>query len=136
MDMFSLRTIAIAAAAVIALGTTAAAAPKSLTIQMKALNGSGQNGSALLTQETDGVRVLVHLDNTPKGVAEPTHIHIGTCGHINKAPEYALANTVAGTSLSTVRGITLIDLLKGKYAINVHKSAADLSHYVSCGDIR
>ena len=109
--------------------------PKTLTIPMKALNGSGEDGSALLTQTAEGVHVVIALTHAPDD-AQPTHIHIGSCNAINKAPEYGLALTVNGKSDSVVKGIQLADLVKAKYAINVHKSASDLGTYVSCGDIK
>jgi hypothetical protein len=107
----------------------------SVTIPMHARNGSGENGTATLTQGSDGVHVSVSLANGTS-VPQPTHIHIGTCAAINKAPEYPLKNTVDGKSDTTVLGVTLDALLRGHYAINVHKSATDLGTYVSCGDIR
>jgi len=109
---------------------------KSLTVKMVAENGSGETGTATLTQVADGVRVSVKLENAPKDTPQPTHIHIGTCAHINKAPEYPLANTVNGEGVATVKGIMLADLMKGSYAINVHKSGTELGTYVSCGDIK
>ena len=127
-------TLALAAIAGLSL-SPAFAATTGITIPMKALNNSGENGTATLTDTTDGVKVEVSLKNAP-ATAQPTHIHIGTCGHIKAAPEYALVNTVNGTSTSVVKGVSLDDLLKGHYAINVHKSADDLGTYVSCGDIK
>lgn len=122
--------------AVSAIAPSAADTPKSLTVKMQALNDSGENGTAVITQEDDGgIKVVVSLTGAPADVPQPTHIHIGTCGNINKAPEYALQNTVAGKGTSTVPGVTLAELLKGKYAINVHKSGTDLGTYVSCGNI-
>ncbi|HTX57146.1 MAG TPA: hypothetical protein VMD47_08590 [Candidatus Acidoferrales bacterium] len=112
-----------------------AQAPTTVTVKMVAQSDSGENGTAVLTQVSDGTRIEVKLDGTPKDVPQPTHIHIGNCGHINKAPEYPLNNTVNGTSVSTVKGVALADLLKGTYAINVHKSADELGTYVSCGNI-
>lgn len=109
--------------------------PKSIAVPMKALNGSGEDGSAILTQTAEGVHVVVQL-NHPSEDAQPTHIHIGTCGAINRSPEYGLTLTVDGHSDSVVKGVQLSDLLKAKYAINVHKSASDLGTYVSCGDIK
>ncbi len=126
----SLATLALAG---IALAATAAT-PVSITIPLAALNHSGETGTATLTQVAMGVRVVVALKNAPAD-AQPTHIHIGTCGNINKAPEYPLVNTVGGTGTSTVAGVTLAQLLKGKYAINVHKSTSDLAMYVACGNI-
>lgn len=117
--------------------TTAANAAddKTLTVPMHALNGSGEDGVAVLTQEPHGVRVEITLQNAPSD-AQPTHIHIGTCGNINKAPEYGLENTVRGKSATLVAGISLADLLKAHYAINVHKSTSELGTYASCGDVR
>ncbi|HTV92295.1 MAG TPA: CHRD domain-containing protein [Verrucomicrobiae bacterium] len=134
--MKSLRFALLGAALAGVLAAAASAdAPTTVTIKMVAQNDSGENGMATLTQVSDGVRVAVKLDGTPQDVPQPTHIHVGNCGHINKAPEYPLANTVNGTSLSTVKGVQLADLLKGTYAINVHKSGTDLGTYVSCGNI-
>jgi hypothetical protein len=108
--------------------------PSSITIPMKALNGSGEDGTATITQGTGGIGVVVTLQNGTS-FPQPTHIHIGTCGAINKAPEYALRDTVEGKGDSLVAGVSLSDLLKGHYAINVHKSGFDLGTYVSCGNI-
>jgi len=74
--------------------------------------------------------------NAPKDVPQPTHIHIGTCGNINKAPEYPLRNTVNGAATTVVPGVKLSDLMAGKYAVNVHKSGDDLGTYVSCGNVK
>lgn len=116
-------------------GVPVLAATNTLTVPMKALNGSNESGTAELTQESNGVQIVVKLKNAPAD-AQPTHIHIGTCGNINKAPEYALVSVTNGTSTSVVKGITIDQLLKGHYAINVHKSTTDLATYVACGDIR
>lgn len=132
--MFLRSLLAATAIALTTITVASAAAPTTLTIKMKALNGSGEDGTAVLTQKSDGVLVAVNLPHG-KGT-QPTHIHAGTCGNINKAPEYALVNTVDGKGSSTVKGIQLSDLTSGKYAINVHKSADDLGTYVSCGDIK
>ncbi len=109
--------------------------PSTINIPMHALNGSGEDGMATVTQGTGGINVVVNLSDA-SDVSQPTHIHIGTCGAINKSPEYALRDTVGGKGDSFVAGVNLSDLLKGHYAINVHKSGTDLGTYVSCGNIR
>src|SRR5579875_1373343 len=108
--MISLRTGALALCAALAVSATAFAATMSskVTIPMKALNGSGEDGTATLTQESDGVKVVVDLKNGTAD-AQPTHIHVGTCGNINKAPEYPLSNTVSGKGESLVKGVKLSD---------------------------
>lgn len=117
------------------VGLAQAATPKSVTVKMNALNKSGENGTATVTQTASGVEVVVKLVNGAKN-AQPTHIHIGTCGKIKAAPEFGLTSLVNGTSKTTVPGVTLATLLKGHYAINVHKSSSDLKTYVSCGNIK
>jgi len=130
----SLAALALAGLAS-AFAAPATAATSAVTVTMKALNGSGEDGTATITQEADGIKVVVSLKNAP-AAAQPTHIHIGTCGNINKAPEYGLVSLENGSSTSEVKGVTIDQLLAGHYAINVHKSADDLGTYVSCGDIK
>jgi hypothetical protein len=133
--MSSIRFLAAAVFCVLATSGARAGEPQPLTIPMHALNGSNEDGTAELTQEADGVQITIRLSNAP-GDLQPTHIHIGTCGAISKAPEYGLEGLVDGKSSTVVRGVSMAELLKGHYAINVHKSAMDLGTYVSCGDIR
>jgi len=130
------RTLLVAFAAAAVLGASAGAAtPTTVTFPMKALNASGETGTATVTQVGMGVKVVVALKGAPE-TAQPTHIHVGTCGHINKAPEYPLTNTVDGKSTTVVKGVTLAQLLAGHYAVNVHKSATAIGTYVSCGNIK
>jgi len=96
------------------------------TVKMGAQSGSGQNGSATIVTKGTGIVVTVTVSNEPKGASEPAHIHLGTCKKLNPAPWKPLSNVVGGVSTTT---------LASKYAINVHKSAADLKTYVSCGGI-
>ncbi len=134
MKNLKLAILGAALAGVLA-ATASAATPTTITIKMVAQNDSGENGTATLTQVADGTRVEVKLDGAPKDVPQPTHIHVGNCGHINKAPEYPLTSTTNGVAVSTVKGVSLADLLKATYAINVHKSGTDIATYVSCGNI-
>ncbi len=124
----------LAAAALLVLAMPAGAATSTLTVTMNALNSSGETGTAVLTQQTDGVQVVVTLKGAPTA-AQPTHIHAGTCGKINAAPEWPLTSLSGGTSTSVVKGVTIDQMLKTPYAINVHKSTDDLGTYVACGNI-
>jgi Cu/Zn superoxide dismutase len=110
---------------------TAATGP--LTIQMQALNNSGESGTATLTPQGSKTMVEVKLSNPP-ATQQPAHIHPGTCVNLG-APKYALSHVVAGTSTTTV-DVSLDDLLAQPFAINVHKSAAEAQIYFSCGDIK
>ncbi len=119
---------AVPASAQMATGTV-------VTVTMNAQNGSGEDGSATLTQGTDGVVVVITLKNAPS-TDQPAHIHAGTCANLNPAPQYMLTSVANGMSRTVVKGVTLQQLTSGTFAINVHKSTADLGTYVSCGDIK
>lgn len=136
MKLLRLTAILLAIGFITSIGVvTAAGSTDSHTIVMKALNGSGEDGTAVVSQTDAGLSVVVTLKNAPKDVPQPTHIHAGNCGKINAAPEYPLNNTVNGKGSSIVKGVKLADLMTGKYAVNVHKSADDIPTYVSCGNI-
>jgi Cu/Zn superoxide dismutase len=98
-------------------------------------NNSGQHGTATLVQKGSDVVVTVSMTGIPAGVAEPTHIHPGTCAKLNPAPKYPLTNSKNGTTTTTVKNVKLSSLMGGNYAINVH-NAKNLSIYVACGDIK
>lgn len=107
----------------------------SMTINLGAQNGSKQDGQAFLNDTSGGLRVKVQVKNEPAGASEPAHIHEGTCAKLNPAPWKGLSNVVNGVSTTTLPGVTIAQLKKAHYAINVHESASNLKHYVSCGDI-
>jgi hypothetical protein len=98
-------------------------------------NNSGQAGNASVTDVKGGVDVAIHLKSEPKGASEPAHIHRGTCTKLNPSPWKPLNPVVNGQSMTRLDGVTVAQIKKGKYAINVHKSANDLKTYVSCGDL-
>lgn len=109
---------------------------KQLNINMGAMNNSRQDGSASVADKGKGVEVKVTVFNEPKGASEPAHIHKGTCKNLDPAPWKPLKNVVNGASTTEIPGLTVADLKKGTYAVNVHKSASDLKTYVSCGDLK
>jgi Cu/Zn superoxide dismutase len=112
----------------------AAVAADSVTVTMNAQNGSGEDGTATITASgANAVTVVVKLSNGTT-VAQPAHIHVGSCANLDPTPKYPLTNVVNGDSTTTVN-VALADLTTGGFAINVHKSAAEVSTYVSCGDI-
>ena len=115
--------------------TSSAQPEKPKTIVMKALNGSGEDGTATLTQVGPDIRIVVTLKNAPS-TDQPTHIHAGTCASINPSPEFPLTSTTDGKSTTLLKGETLEFLMAHPYAINIHKSTSDLATYVSCGNIK
>lgn len=111
----------------------AGAATSSLTVALQQQNGSGESGSAVLTQAGSDVKVVLSLKGAP-ATAQPAHIHDGTCASL-KGVAYALTSIVGGSSTTIVKGVTIDKLLSGTYAINVHESTANLGKYVACGNI-
>ena len=138
-----IRLSVAAAAAAVVLSTSSvlaqpahgvAVGPHARKIAIGEQNHSGQTGSASLKQVGNDMQVTVTLKKAPKG-AEPAHIHKGTCASLNPAPAYPLKDVVNGKSVTTVHNLTWPMIMKGHYAINVHKSASDLKTYVACGDL-
>jgi hypothetical protein len=113
----------------------AAAGPHQVTVALKALNGSGESGKAVLKDTKKGVSVVLTLTGGAAGVDQPAHIHKGTCAKLDPKPEYPLTNVVGGSSKTTVAGVTVAQLMASPNAINVHKSATEIPTYVACGDI-
>ena len=105
-----------------------------VTVQLEAQNNSGQTGTATLLPEGDKTKVVIELFNMPAGVAQPAHIHLGSCDNLDKAPKWNLEAVKDGRSV-TVVPVSLDTILKDRTAINIHKSAAEAQIYVSCGNI-
>jgi hypothetical protein len=106
-----------------------------IVVQMKALNGSGENGTATFSQlqKPKGTVVIIVLQNGPRNL-QPTHIHAGSCPNPNRDPVVALNDTVLGSSKTFLPGRELSSFLHE--SVVVHKSLAKIGTYVSCGNIR
>ncbi|HXW76677.1 MAG TPA: hypothetical protein VEJ20_04630 [Candidatus Eremiobacteraceae bacterium] len=125
---------ALIASAVLSVGAAQGGASTTVTIPMKSLNGSGQDGTATLTQVGDKVSVSVTLTNEPSGASEPAHVHLGHCPRINAVPAYNVGPVVGGKATSVV-DLTWAEITSGKYVLMTHESTAMLGMYMSCGDI-
>jgi hypothetical protein len=118
----------------VALGRPAIAdAPSTLTVQLQPQNNSGESGTATLTQVGGDVQVVIALKNAP-ATAQPAHVHFGVCSDLGGVA-YALTSVTGGQSTTTIKGVTMAQMLSRPYGINVHESADDLQKYVACGDI-
>ncbi len=104
------------------------------TVVMNAIGGSGQSGTAVLTDNGNGTTTvkITTTGGTDAGM-QAAHIHIGTCGS-NGAVYAALTSLQAGASTTTV-AFPLSSLIGGKYYINVHNSA-NVATIQTCGNIQ
>lgn len=127
--------LALAAGVGLVAQSSASAADMGMKIELSAQNGSGETGYATLTPHGDGTLVEIHLQGGPAGVAQPAHIHPGTCAKLDPKPKFGLKPVKDGMS-STVVPVSIKTLLASPMAINVHESAKDIKKYVACGDIK
>ena len=107
--------------------------PQTQVVTLTELNGSGQNGTATLTTRGDETEVVIDIAVGAAGVAQPIHIHEGTCDTLGGV-SFALTSLADGKS-TTIVPTTLTSLHAGKFAINGHKSGDEIATYISCGDI-
>jgi hypothetical protein len=132
--MYALRAALAAVALAAITGAAAGAYPSTLQLKLYAQNRPGETGMATFEQVRNGVTVVVRMAGHGNG-REPIHIHEGTCKRLNLVPKYHLNDLLRGISTTTIPNITLEDLLKGNYAIDVHFSSADMTKYAACAEI-
>ena len=132
------RSLSLALALLAGFGAAgiAQAAMTPTQFKISAQNGSGENGTATLLQSGPNLIVRVRLSGAPDGVAQPVHIHKGTCDKLDPKPTYPLVTMKDGLSETTLKDVKLSDLLAGTYAINVHKSTTEIGTYVACGNLK
>jgi len=107
---------------------------KPMQIHLVAQNNSGETGTATLMDGEDGLIVKVSMSPV-SDADQPAHIHVGTCDKLDPKPKYPLKAIHNGTSETTIPKVTIAELEKTPFAINVHKSTTEVATYVSCGNI-
>lgn len=106
-----------------------------MTVQLEAQNDFGESGTATLTEADGKTTVSINLTGVVDDTPQPAHIHNGACPTPGDVL-YPLTDLVAGVS-ETVLDTTIATLRASlPLAINVHKSAAEASVYVVCGDLQ
>jgi hypothetical protein len=105
-----------------------------MAVSLGEQNGSNQSGEASLTAVDDSTTHVVISIGSGGETPQPAHIHKGSCAELDPTPEHPLEDVVDGDS-STHLKVSLDELRDGEFAINVHKSAAEVETYVACGDI-
>jgi LPXTG-motif cell wall-anchored protein len=106
-------------------------AQQSVMINLSPQNDSGQSGTAVLTPDGSGTKVVITLSNAPG--PHPAHIHAGSCPTPGDVT-FPLTSVVDGKSETTV-ATTIADLMRSPTAINVHKSPQEIPFYTACGNI-
>lgn len=104
----------------------------SVTVTLMAQMGSGQSGTAVLTDKGNTTDVVITTAGGTDSGSQAAHIHTGTCGS-NGAIAYPLNNVQGGTSTTTIN-VKLSSLTGGRNYINVH-SSADIANIQACGNI-
>ena len=107
---------------------------RSIVVALSAQNDSGMSGTATLTEMDGSTVVKTNLTGAPQGVSQPAHIHIGSCENIGEVA-YPLESPVNGVSETTLSASLETILGKLPLALNVHKSAEEVSVYVACGNL-
>ncbi|MEX0763506.1 MAG: CHRD domain-containing protein [Dehalococcoidia bacterium] len=109
------------------------AAGTTVSIGLSEQNGSSQPGIATLIPAGDTTWVALSVASGPSGVAQPVHIHSGSCAELGSV-DYPLTSVMDGRSVTEVDAAIEM-LLTGGYAVNAHKSGAEIAVYTACGDI-
>jgi hypothetical protein len=135
--MSSLRIAAATAAFVLSTSSFALAmsmGPVKFTLHPQ--NHSGETADVVMTEADGNTIVTVTTQNGPgAAVAQPIHIHKGTCDTLDPKPMYPLSTLQNGTSTTTLKGMTIEQLEASDFAINVHHSTSDVPTYYACGNI-
>lgn len=106
------------------------------TFALDTQNDLGQSGMASIGVDANGqVVVTLALSGGEFAEPQPAHIHVGSCPEPG-AVAFPLTSVVDGASVTTLE-VGMDELLAADtaLAINVHKSADEVSVYTACGDL-
>jgi hypothetical protein len=107
-----------------------------VTFELSTQSGLGQSGIAIFTKGlNDKVEVRLAMEGGTFTEPQPAHIHLGSCPTPG-AVKYPLTDVIDGVSVTNLE-VTWDEMMASgeKLAINVHKSAQEVSVYTACGDI-
>lgn len=135
MQRLFMAAALLCAVAFLLIPSSSSAAGGSRIFAMMGENGSGENGAVILTPLGSKTRVQVAVANGPAGVIQPAHIHAGACPNVGKVV-YPIKGGVVDGGATVVLDVPIDTLLAGGLALNVHKSADQISVYTSCADIK
>ncbi|MDP9105504.1 MAG: CHRD domain-containing protein [Candidatus Eremiobacteraeota bacterium] len=101
---------------------------------LNAVAGSGESGCATPHAVMGSIALAIKVKGEPAGAAQPSHIHRGKCGS-NGPVVIPLTNVVNGMSSTTIPMAKWKTVNHGGYYINIHESADNIPHVVSCAEI-
>src|SRR4051794_38737288 len=116
--MKKMAIVILAALVAFTFGPTSHSFAQSKVVRVSLIdeNGSGEDGSAQLTDMGDGTTMVeLIMLNAPEGSDQPAHIHKGSCANLDPNPAYPLNNVKESKSTTVVKA-TMADLTKDKYA--------------------
>src|SRR3989344_745023 len=106
----------------------------SVTLDAIDVNTIDQSGVAVITETETGIQVAITLTTLEATELQPAHIHKGECPGVGEIA-YPLEDVVDGQS-TTQLPVAIADLKAMlPLAINIHKSAEELSVYTACGSL-
>ena len=109
------------------------ATDETVTVSMRELNQSGQQGSATLTARGADTEIVVTLSAGPMK-SGLIHVHSGQCGDNLGGVEHPMTKFSGESSTSLLSGVSLSSLLNGNRAINAH-NVDDASVYTACANL-
>ncbi len=106
-----------------------------IKVSLVSQSNSGISGTATISDESGKTKVILNLTGTPANSEEPAHIHLGTCVSLGE-PKYPLTSVKNGSS-ETILEVPISKIISStSLAINIHKSEAEMSASVACGEIQ
>lgn len=115
-----------------------APAPRTVTISLPAVSGSGEYGRATLTAlATNQVRVVLTITGASKDEAQTAAIHSGPCSDLPAAVQYELAPLVKGRSETTLN-VSMQALVDDTLqSIRIKRDSVDTQvPLATCGNLR
>jgi CHRD domain-containing protein len=101
---------------------------------LNAVSGSGESGCATPHAVMGSILLGIKVKGEPAGAKQPSHIHRGKCGS-NGPVVIPLTNVVNGMSSTKIPMAKWRTVNHGGYYINIHESADNIPHIVSCANI-
>ena len=101
---------------------------------LNAVGGSGESGCATPHAVMGAIVLAIKVTGEPAGANQPSHIHRGKCGS-NGPVVIPLSPVLNGMSSTKIPAVKWHTVNHGGYYINIHESADNIPHIVSCANI-